>query len=58
LNPVEDTNLESSITVLRRARALMALEELQKSAASRGLDSLMDEDIEKEIKSVRLERNR
>ena len=57
LNPVEDTNLESSMTVLRRARALMALEELQKSAVSRSLDGLTDEDIEEEIKSARLERN-
>ena len=58
LNPIEDANLESSITALRRARALMALEELQKIAASRGLDRLTDEDIAKEIKSARLERNR
>jgi prevent-host-death family protein len=58
LNPVEDTNLESSITAFRRARAIMALEKLQKSAASRGLDRLTDKDIEKEIKSARLERNR
>ncbi len=58
LNPVEDANLESSITLLRRARALLALEELQKSAVSRGLDRLKDEDIEDEIKSARMERNR
>jgi antitoxin (DNA-binding transcriptional repressor) of toxin-antitoxin stability system len=58
LNPVEDTNLESSITLLRRARALLALEELQKSAVSRGLDKLKDEDIEEEIESARMERNR
>jgi len=58
LNPIEDTNLESSITSLRRARALMALEELQKSAVSSSLDRLTGEDIEEEIKSARLERNR
>jgi prevent-host-death family protein len=57
LNPVEGTNLENSMAALRRARALIALEELQKSAVSRGLDSLMGVDIEEEIKSARLERN-
>ena len=58
LNPIEDANLEKSITALRRARALLALEELQKSSVSKGLDRLTDEEIEKEIKSSRLERNR
>ena len=58
LNTVDDANLESSMNALRRARALMALEELQKSAASRGLDRLADKDIEKEIKSARAGRNR
>jgi hypothetical protein len=36
----------------------MALEELQKSAVSRGLDRLADKDIDKEIKSARAGRNR
>jgi len=58
LNTVDDTNLESSMAALRRARALIALEELQKSATSMGLDRLTDEDIEKEIKSARAGRNR
>lgn len=58
LNPVEDSNLESSITALRRARALMALEEIQKSSIKKGLDKLTEEEIEKEIKAVRLERKR
>ncbi|MCL5070463.1 MAG: type II toxin-antitoxin system prevent-host-death family antitoxin [Actinobacteria bacterium] len=58
LNPVEDSNLENSITVLRRARALLALEEIQREAVSRGLDKLTEEEIEEEIKAARLERNR
>ena len=58
LSPVEDSNLESSITALRRARALLALEEIQKNSVVRGLDKLTEDEIEKEIKAARLERNR
>jgi prevent-host-death family protein len=58
LNPVEDSNLESSITALRRARALLALEEIQKNSVVRGLDKLTGDEIEEEIKAARLERNR
>ena len=58
LNPVEDSNLESSITALRRARALLALEEIQKNSVVRGLDKLTEDEIEEEIKAARLERNR
>lgn len=58
LNPVEDENLESVITALRRARALLALEEIQKESALKGIDKLTEEEIEEEIKSARLERNR
>jgi antitoxin (DNA-binding transcriptional repressor) of toxin-antitoxin stability system len=58
INPVEDENLENSIAVLRRARALLALEEMQKKAALKALDKLTEEEIEEEIKSARLERNK
>jgi prevent-host-death family protein len=58
LNPIEDSNLESSITALRRARALLALEEIQKNSVVRGLDKLNEDEIKEEIKAARLERNR
>jgi len=58
LNPVENNDLEGSITALRRARALIALEEIQKSSLAKGLDKLTDEEIEEEIKAVRMDRNR
>ena len=58
LNPVNDSNLESSITALRRARALLALEEIQMEAVSKGLDKLTDKEIEDEIKAARAERKR
>ena len=58
LNPVEDENLENVITALRGARALLALEEIQKESALKGTDKLTEEEIEEEIKSARSERNR
>ena len=58
LNPVEAENLESTIAVLRRARALLALEEIQKESALKGVDKLTEEEIEEEIKSARSERSR
>lgn len=58
LNPVEQDNLESSLITLRRARALLAMEDIQKEAINKGLDKTTEEEIEKEIKAMRLERSR
>ncbi|MHB1347874.1 MAG: type II toxin-antitoxin system Phd/YefM family antitoxin [Candidatus Humimicrobiaceae bacterium] len=58
INPVEDENLENSIAALRRARALLALEEIQKKAELKALDKLTEDEIEEEIKSARSERSR
>jgi len=58
LNPIDAENLESSILVMRRARALLALEKIQKESALKGIDKLSEEEIEEEIKSSRSERNR
>ncbi|GAI15238.1 unnamed protein product [marine sediment metagenome] len=37
LYPVEQDNLESSLITLRRARALLAMEDIQKEAVNKGL---------------------
>jgi antitoxin (DNA-binding transcriptional repressor) of toxin-antitoxin stability system len=58
LNPVEQNNLDSSLTALRRARALLAMEDIQKEAINKGLDKITEEEIEKEIKAMRLERSK
>jgi len=58
LYPVEQDNLESSLITLRRARALLAMEDIQKEAVNKGLDKTNEEEIEKEIKAMRLERSR
>ncbi|GAG68139.1 hypothetical protein ES705_02179 [subsurface metagenome] len=58
LYPVEQDNLESSLITLRRARALLAMEDIQKEAVNKGLDKTTEGEIEKEIKAMRLERSR
>lgn len=58
LNPIDNNDLENSITALRRARALLALEEIQKESVSKGLDKLTEEEISAEIKVARSERKR
>jgi len=58
LYPVEQDNLESSLITLRRARALLAMEDIQKEAIGKGLDKTTEEEIEEEIKAMRLERSR
>lgn len=58
LNPVEQDNLNSSLIALRRARALLAMEYIQKEAVNKGFDKTTEEEIEKEIKAMRLERSR
>ena len=58
LYPVEQDNLESSLITLRRARALLAMEDIQKEAVNKGLNKTTEEEIEKEIKAMRLERSR
>ncbi|MFZ3386401.1 MAG: type II toxin-antitoxin system prevent-host-death family antitoxin [Candidatus Hydromicrobium sp.] len=57
LNPIEQNNLDSSLTALRRARALLAMEDIQKEAVNKGFDKITEEEIEKEIKAMRLERS-
>ena len=58
LYPVEQDNLESSLITLRRAKALLAMEDIQKEAVNKGLNKTTEEEIEKEIKAMRLERSR
>lgn len=53
LSWVSDETLEKALRTIRRARALMAFEEMQKEAVASGLDRLRDADIEAEIRAVR-----
>jgi hypothetical protein len=48
--------MEKTLKMIRRSRALMALEEMQKKSLAEGLDQLSDSEIEAEIRAVRKER--
>jgi len=56
LSPVTEETLETTLRAMRRSRALMALEALQKKALESGLDRLTEPEIELEIKAVRKNR--
>jgi antitoxin (DNA-binding transcriptional repressor) of toxin-antitoxin stability system len=53
LSPVTEKTMEKTLKMIRRSRALMALEEMQKKSLSEGLDQLSDSEIEAEIRAVR-----
>lgn len=53
LSGVSEASLESELLAIRRGRALLALEEMQSSAAARGLSRWTDKRIEAEIDAVR-----
>ena len=58
LSAVTEETLEKTIRTIRRSRAVLALEELQKKATESGLDRLTDSQIESEIQAVRKSRRR
>jgi prevent-host-death family protein len=53
LSGASEENLDRRIKALRRSRALLAIEDMQTKAGSRGLDRWTDEKVEAEIKAVR-----
>ena len=58
LSAVSEGTLEKTIRMIRRSRALMALEEMQKKALVSGLDKITDAEIESEIHAVRKSRRK
>jgi antitoxin (DNA-binding transcriptional repressor) of toxin-antitoxin stability system len=55
---VTEETLEKKVSAVRRSRALLALEEMQKTSLDRGLDRLTEAKIEAEIQAVRKARRR
>ena len=55
-SPVTEKTMEKTLKMIRRSRALMALEEMQKKSLAAGLDQLSDSEIEAENRAVRKER--
>jgi antitoxin (DNA-binding transcriptional repressor) of toxin-antitoxin stability system len=58
LSAVSEGTLEKTIRMIRRSRALMALEEMQKKSLGSGLDKTTDAEIESEIHAVRKSRRK
>jgi prevent-host-death family protein len=58
LSGVTERTLESTIRAMRRSRALLALEEMQKKSIETGLDKWTKSQIESEIKAARRSRKR
>lgn len=53
LTRIDEDNLERTIAAGRRARALMAMEEMQRASLAAGADQMSDAEIEAEIKAAR-----
>jgi len=53
LSAVSEETLEKTIRMIRRSRALLALEEMQGKSLALGLDKMSDREIEAAIRSVR-----
>lgn len=53
LSGVTEETLEKTLRAIRRSRAIMALEEMQKKSLELGLDKLTDSQIEAEIQAAR-----
>jgi antitoxin (DNA-binding transcriptional repressor) of toxin-antitoxin stability system len=58
LSGVTEETLEKTIRTIRRSRALVAIEDMQKRSVELGLDKLTDSQIESEIQAVRKSRRR
>jgi antitoxin (DNA-binding transcriptional repressor) of toxin-antitoxin stability system len=58
LSAVSEETLEESLAAVRRARAVAAVEKMQRQSIQAGTDSLSSRDIAAEIKAVRKARRR
>jgi len=58
LTKVSPDTLEREVAQLRKARALAALEDIQREAVRTGRDRVEDHDIDREVREVRKARRR
>jgi len=58
LTRVNEEDFESTVAAVRRARALMAMESMQRASLAAGKDKMSDTEIEAEIKAARRSRRR
>lgn len=58
LSAVSEETLEKTLRMIRRSRALMALEEMQKKSLASGLDKMTGVEIEAGIRAIRKTRRK
>lgn len=58
LNPIYGNDVEDTLEILQRLRAIKAVEDIQADAIRKGLDKTSDEEIENIIRKVRQERKK
>jgi len=58
LNPIYGNDIEITLEILQRLRAIKAVEDLQADAVKKGLDKMSDKEIEEIIKKTRQERKK
>lgn len=58
LTNIPEGDIETTLTVFRRARAQMALSKIRRRSQERGLDRMTMEEIDDEIKAVRRARRK
>jgi len=58
LTPISDQSLEQTLSAVRRARAMAAVQSMQQTAQGLGLDAMTQDDINEEIRAARLEHKR
>jgi prevent-host-death family protein len=58
LSAVSESNLEESLSAIRRARASEAVMSLQRRSTERGTDGITMDEIDAEMKAVREKRKR
>ena len=58
LSSVGESNVEESLSALRRARAIEAVAALQRSSVAKGTDRLRLSEINREIRDARKKRSR
>ena len=56
LTPINDQSLEQTLSAVRRARAMAAVQNMQKTARDSGLDRMTVDEVDEEIRAARRER--
>lgn len=56
LTPISDESLEQTLSAVRRARAMAAVQNMQQTARDSGLDRMSEDEIDEEIRAARHER--